>query len=152
MIWWSNLHSNQSSQLNHHECVTQLCQSSQAFNIDWIKLCLKHNLWKIETLCTRREVLVLVWKSSVGELNDFHHAHHARWTEWLHTFHRLKGHCIEFKYYADGILVLPRRLQYIYSWPAGITKAEVSPSLFTPLSHHYRRVYSHHTKFYTVPL
>ena len=30
--------------------------------------------------------------------------------------------------------------------------AEVSPSLFTPLSHHYRRVYSHHTKFYTVLL
>ena len=44
------------------------------------------------------------------------------------------------------ILVLPRRVNNI--WPAGITKAEVSPSLFTPLSHHYRRVYPHHTKFY----
>ena len=32
------------------------------------------------------------------------------------------------------ILVLPRRVNN--SWPAGITKAEVSPSLFTPLSHH----------------
>ena len=67
----------------------------------------------------------------------------------------LKGHCIEFKYYADGIhsgkhsgLTPPGN----NSWPAGLTKAEVSPSLFTPLSHHYRRVYSHHTKFYTVPL
>ena len=66
-------------------------------------------------------------------------------------FHKLKGHCIEFKYYADGIhsgLTPPGN----NSSPAGVTKAEVSPSLFTPLSHHYRRVYSHHTKFYTVPL
>ena len=46
------------------------------------------------------------------------------------------------------ILVLPHRVNN--SCPAGITKAEVSPSLFTPLSHHYRRVYSHHTKIYTV--
>ena len=63
----------------------------------------------------------------------------------------LKGHCIEFKYYADGIhsgLTPP----FNNSRPAGITKAELSPSLFTPLSQHYRRVYSHHTKFYTVPL
>ena len=54
----------------------------------------------------------------------------------------------EGKYYT--VPVLPRRV--INSGPAGITKAEVSPTLFTPLSHHYRRVYSHHTTFYTVPL
>ena len=63
----------------------------------------------------------------------------------------LKGQCIEFKYYADGIhsgLTPPGN----NSCPAVVTKAVVSPSLFTPLSHHYRRVYSHNTKFYTVPL
>ena len=31
------------------------------------------------------------------------------------------------------------------------SEPSVLPSLFTPLSHHYRRVYSHHTKFYTGP-
>ena len=49
----------------------------------------------------------------------------------------LKGHCIEFKYYADGIhsgLTPPGN----NSWPAGVTQPEVSSSLFTPLSHHYR--------------
>ena len=49
------------------------------------------------------------------------------------------------------IQILCRRYTF-WSYPAGITKAEISPSLFTPLSHHYRRVYSHHTKFYTVLL
>ena len=49
------------------------------------------------------------------------------------------------------IQILCRRYT-LWSYPAGITKAEVSPSLYTPLSQHYRRVYSHHTKFYTVPL
>ena len=49
------------------------------------------------------------------------------------------------------IQILCRRYTF-WSYPAGITKAEESPSLFTPLSHQYRRVYSHHTKFYTVPI
>ena len=43
-----------------------------------------------------------------------------------------KGHCIEFKCYANGIhsgLTPPGN----NSWPAGLTQAEESPSLFTPL-------------------
>ena len=66
----------------------------------------------------------------------------------------LKGHCIEFKYYADGIHsgLTPPGAGVNNSGPAGITKAEIALILFTPLSHHYGRVYSHHTKFYTVPL
>ena len=70
-------------------------------------------------------------------------------------FLTLKGHCIEFKFYADGIHsgLTPPGAGVNNSGPAGITKAEIAPSLFTPLSHHYRRVYSHHTNIlYSAPL
>ena len=60
----------------------------------------------------------------------------------------LKGHCIEFKYYADGIhsgLTPPGN----NSWPAGVTKAEISPSLFTPLS---PSLFTPHQILYSAPL
>ena len=54
-------------------------------------------------------------------------------------FCELKGALYRIQILCRRILVLPRQVNN--SWPAGITKAEVSPSLFTPLSHHYRWVY-----------
>ena len=48
----------------------------------------------------------------------------------------LKRGCIEFKYYADAIHsgLTPPAHRFNNSWLAVLTKAEVSPSLFTPLS------------------
>ena len=106
------------------------------------KICNK----SVPTICQTREVVSCGTRGSRGWARgtSWHVAHlrtstsMSRLIQYQNTHERarrriLKRGCIEFKYYADGIhsgLTPPGN----NSWPAGLTKAELSPTVCTPLS------------------
>ena len=82
-------------------------------------------VWQESGLTHLIQVIIGAWKYDMREI---------QWEDCSNTLKcGLKTGYIDLKYYADAThLAITRRVNN--SWPAGLTKAEVSPIVCTPLS------------------